>query len=506
MKLTTIIARLADVILVTGALVCLLALSYFLYFYSWTGSRQFTSPSGPYLYYGAPALAAILLFAALKLSRGQRINIALCLCSAGFSVYSVEFLTTLWFNLPIVQQRATINASIKAATAKGISFDARTKLEVIDDLRAHGREAVPSMYPGALLTQQSDGTVISSISNDGVELLPLGSISHRPTVVCNENGQYLVYSTDEHGFNNPDFLWKDQKADAVALGDSYTQGWCVGPGNSFIDQMRKKHPAILNLGIENNGPLIELATLREYGQFFKPKVVLWFYYEGNDLANLDYERRCPLLRQYLKTGFSQGLMSRQAEMDSLLSHYIEWFKDRNHLLVGIQEAWSLVTHLSQLPGGISGIVKLTKLRQALGLVGGRAAALPSETRIVTDAQTESIEPLMDLFYGILSNARTLVNEWGGELYFVYLPERERYTTEGTPNPHRDRVLKVVAAAGLRLIDMHEVFKAQQVPLALFPNHLPAHAVIGNHYNDRGHSLVAEKVFRSVFAKRSESAF
>ena len=496
MKITTIIARLADVILATSALVCVLALSYFLYFYSWTASRQFTGQSGPYLYYGAPALAAILLFAALQLRRRHRINIALCLCSAGFSIYGVEFLATLWFNLPSAWLRETTAASVKAATAQGISFDPRSKSEVIADLRARGLEAVPSMFPAGLLKKQGDGTLTSSISYGGVELLPFGSVSHRPTVVCNENGQYLVYTADEHGFNNPDFLWKAQKSDVVALGDSFTQGWCVGPENNFIDQVRKKHPAILNLGIEGNGPLMELATLREYGRLFKPKVVLWFFYEGNDLADLDNERRSPLLSRYVKTGFSQGLMSRQAEIDSVLTEYIERFKGRNPLLVALEEAWELATHPRRLPKGISGIIKLSELRGRLGLVQGQLAAVPSESRIATDAQTPSIEPLMDLFFAILSNARASVNEWGGELFFVYLPERERYITAGIPNPHRARVLNVVALTGLRLIDMHEVFKAQPDPLDLFPFR------IGGHYNDLGHSLVAEKVHRLIL--RSEA--
>lgn len=497
MKLTTIVARLADVVVATSGVVCLLVLSYFLYFYSWTGLRQFRSPSGPYIYYGVPALVTILLFAALKLSRRQRINVALCLCSVSFSIYAVEFLITLWFNLPSAWLRDTTAASIKAAKAQGISFDARTKSEVVNDLRARGLEAVPSMFPGGLIKQQGDGTVISLISNDGVEFLPLGSISHKPTVVCNENGQYLVYSTDEHGFNNPDVLWKDQKAEVVALGDSYTQGWCVGLEENFIDEIRKKHPAILNLGIEGNGPLMELATLREYGQLFKPKVVLWFFYEGNDLADLDNERRSPLLNQYLKTGFSQRLMSRQAEIDSVLTDYIERFKGRNTLLVALEEAWELATHPRRLPKGISGVIILAELRGRLGLVQGQLTTVPSEGRVATDNDNQTIKPLMELLHAILSNAKKSVNEWGGELFFVYLPERERYITAGNPNPHRDRVLKVVAMTGLRLIDMHEVFKAQQDPLALFPFR------IGGHYNDHGHSLVAEKVLRSIFGKRSE---
>jgi len=55
------------VVLVTGSVASLLVLLYFVYFYHWTGTRQFTSPGGPYLYYVAPAAVGTLLIAALRL-------------------------------------------------------------------------------------------------------------------------------------------------------------------------------------------------------------------------------------------------------------------------------------------------------------------------------------------------------------------------------------------------------------------------------------------------------
>ncbi len=47
----------------------------------------------------------------------------------------------------------------------------------------------------------------------------------------------------------------------------------------------------------------------------KPRIVLWFYYEGNDLIDLQRERRSPLLRNYLTDGFTQSALSRQADLD-----------------------------------------------------------------------------------------------------------------------------------------------------------------------------------------------
>ena len=44
--------------------------------------------------------------------------------------------------------------------------------------------------------------------------------------------------------------------------------------------------------------MIELASLVEYGSVLRPNVVLWFYYESNDIANLGY-RRNTILSKYV---------------------------------------------------------------------------------------------------------------------------------------------------------------------------------------------------------------
>ncbi len=75
------------------------------------------------------------------------------------------------------------------------------------------------------------------------------------------------------------------------IGDSFTQGSCVLPGEDFASQIRilTKQSAI-SLGMSGNGPLIELASLKEYGLQKKPQIVLWFYFERNDLEDLRNEK------------------------------------------------------------------------------------------------------------------------------------------------------------------------------------------------------------------------
>jgi hypothetical protein len=79
----------------------------------------------------------------------------------------------------------------------------------------------------------------------------------------------------------------------------------------------------LNLGVWANGPLSELATLLEYVRPIRPKSVLWFYFEGNDVADLAEEKTNPIIMQYLERDSSQNLPGRQNEIDQKISEIIK---------------------------------------------------------------------------------------------------------------------------------------------------------------------------------------
>ena len=369
-KVGNLLPKFANIVLAGGGLLCVLALLYFVYYYAWTGQRQFTSRMGVLPYYISPALLAILLFASLRIRKSRRINLALVLFSSGVSIYALESLLTVWSNLPSVGQDLERMNRAAAANALGIEFDTRTKTQVVDDLRRRGIDAVLSVSPKALLKEQNDGTMKSVISINGTEVLPLAGMDNKLVVVCNEGGQFLTYRSDQHGFNNPQQVWHTP-IDIVAVGDSFTQGWCVAPDINFVSLIRQRYPGTLNLGIEGNGPLVMLAALKEYAEIVRPKLVLWFYFEGNDLSDLNEERLSPLLNRYLTTNeFSQHLSSRQAEIDHALSAYLDTVTNKNQLLVKLEEISAVIADTDKLPGALENIAKLSQLRQRLGLIYG----------------------------------------------------------------------------------------------------------------------------------------
>jgi PAS domain-containing protein len=483
----------ADVILAVVFSVCAATFVYYAYYYNIIGQRYFASQIGVILYQVMPAGAAMLLLAAFRLPSAYRLNLALVLCSAGFSLFTAELLLrlpgsmsssveTLWGDgqFEDVQKKEIVTL----AKQFSVDFDTRSRLEVVTDLRKQHIEAFPSIIPLGLLKKDPDGRFKSKISIDGQEVFPLGGISNSVTVLCNETGRYSIYESDERGFHNPRGIWGSEHMTIAAVGDSFTEGACVPTERNFMALIRNRYPAAVNLGMCGEGPLIMLAALTEYLPAVKPNVVLWFFFEGNDFAELSKESKSTLLRQYVGDNFNQGLVDRQAEIDQALIQYVEREMGRELAKKGeaakgdgeSDESWYRFRTLLE-------VLKLTRLRRTLGLVHGRA---------VEDSEGWYSQEQLTLFRSILLQAKHLVAEWDGTLHFVYLPARDRYAN--AQDYHRQEVLDVVKQIGVPIIDVHARFQRESDPMKLFP--------FGRfgHYNEEGNRLVAEEVLRFIRLK------
>src|SRR6266508_2260504 len=117
-----------------------------------------------------------------------------------------------------------------------------------NEFAKQGIEAVPQILLPIFDQQTGDG-VKSAIRINGVEVMPLSGISDKMTVVCNQNGDYLTYRSDEHGFHHPKGNWGSRNLEIAAVGNSFTMGYCVPSEKNFVALMRERCPAILNLGM-----------------------------------------------------------------------------------------------------------------------------------------------------------------------------------------------------------------------------------------------------------------
>ncbi|HWP58345.1 MAG TPA: hypothetical protein VNL14_10685 [Candidatus Acidoferrales bacterium] len=475
-------ATVGGAILIGGGIFCALVVIYFFYHYTLTGQRQFTSPLAAFPYYYVPAALATLLFAALQFGRNGRINLAILCASSALSIYAAEVFLTLTDSASLAGRplwgddlRERKYEIQNLARRFGVDFDTRTKLEVVSELRRQGTDAVPAISPRSLLSKTEKGGLSSPFSVDGKELLPLGGISNRVTVFCNETGQYAIYRSDEHGLHNPSGLWRSGVSIA-ALGDSFTAGGCVSSDKGFVALIRNRYPATVNLAMAGEGPLMMLAALKEYGPSIRPKAVLWFYYEESDIKSLREERQSRLLMNYLGKEFRQDLVNLQPAIDRSLSAYVEkaMAQERAPETEDAHGGLAIAPTLAR-------IAKLSALRQKSGLVlGTQSIEIPS-----------AAEGDIAFFQSVLADAKISAAAWGGTVYFVYLPAWHRYgSAQSAPVTgirHRQSVVASVESLGIPLIDIVAAFDAHPDPLSLF-----SFRRFG-HYNEEGHGLVADAV-------------
>ena len=465
----------ATVFLSFGGSLCLIVVSFSIQRFTVIDPESFNPVTRIIL----PALTALVFFGALQLRREYRLNVVVSVVSLIGALYAAEAYLAL--RLVIVPQTAWWGLNernrqelLAQAQKFGVRFDARTKLQVLKDLSQRGIDAAPVIIPTELLKENPDGTVKSAIHINDTEVVPLAGVSNRVTVFCNETGEYTVYKSDSRGFHNPDQVWGLDRVDIAALGDSFVLGGCVESQENLISLIAKRYPATVNLGMAGDGPLSMLGTMREYLGVLKPKVVLWFYFEEAALPFMEAESGS-LLRHYMEKSFSQNLNDRQPEIDKALLQYVQ---DQAAAEVARQKAaQNRDTMSSRIRSSLDFSARLGTLRRYLGLLDG--------------GKREGNRDILPLFRRILTEANDSARELNAKLYFVYLPQWERYGNPRLAFQKRNAVLDLVMSLDIPIIDLHPVFEAHPDPLSLFPLRRMGH------YNKEGHRLTAELIIRNL---------
>jgi hypothetical protein len=346
-----------------------------------------------------------------------------------------------------------------AARRAGVAFDTRSVAEVIEALSRRGIEAWPAIVP------KHTAGFRTGEASDAIQ--HVAGIANVTTVYCN-NGEHVLYRADEHGFRNPAGLHAANTAEIAVIGDSFAQGYCVPSDHDIAARLRRAVPGTVNLGVDDAGPLFELAALREYAEPLRPRVVLWLYFEGNDLEDLEWEKRQPVVPRYLEPDFGQGLRERQPAIDRRLKQ----------IATALRRVWEQERRAAQAEGP----------RARPGWRRWAAfATLPQLRQRIERMRLERAPFDEALFRAILARARERVSAWGGRLYLVYLPAWERFGDPGAASPHRDGVLRSAKELGIGSLDVSEVFAAQGDPTSLFPLGAPGH------YTASGYALVGDAI-------------
>ena len=235
-----------------------LYLTIFIYLFCYTFYRaEFIHSGNQFSYYLKYYLIFIfgIFFWFSVLFFKKKLQIVIIATILFFLLYFYE--TIIFFTPSIL--KLGIMKSINKETLIRSQLGEKTKYDVIQDLKKRKNiDVVPSIFPKVFFGEKW--------VNGEEDIFPLGGISNVTTVFCKEGEEFSIYRSDRHGFNNPDQEWDNEKVFLFLIGDSFVQGSCVQPGEDFANQIRllTKQSAI-SLGMSGNGPLIELASLKEYG-------------------------------------------------------------------------------------------------------------------------------------------------------------------------------------------------------------------------------------------------
>lgn len=325
--------------------------------------------------------------------------------------------------------------------------DSNENIKYIKDFKQNSPDLVPVIY-------FADHFAEKKINQ---KLVPLAGIANKKTVFCKEDGPLIKYQSDRFGFNNDDDTWK-KNIFAVTIGDSFTHGACVERKDTIAKNIMKEKN-ILNLGIGGSGPLIQYAILREYLNETKSKNVIWIYYEENDLGDLLFELSNPVLKKYLKKmDYSQKLIYKQKEIDKKL----------------IKVLHSAITKRNNFQ--IKDVVDFIKLKKF-------------RTLFIDKLERNEVT-IPKQFIEIMKQVKEKTIKQNINLYFVYLPEKNRYIRNLKKDQNfrqYKKIKKIINDLDIQLIDLKLEFQNQFTnPLILYSENHP-------HLNSNGYRTVGKLI-------------
>ena len=322
-----------------------------------------------------------------------------------FIIYSLEI---LFYQFVPNEQKMLINIKSKrvdVAKKKKLEYDLRSSIEAYFSESKNNKDLFTPFY------FNKNHFNLKTVKNNLIEnnLIPFRGPINRQTLSCAEDLAYKLINNDKFGFKNPNDVYENE-IEIVLLGDSYAEGLCENEKNDIAGHLRNEKFNTLNLGVTGSGPLLSLATLKEYGSKFSPKNVVYLYFEGNDLIDLEWEKKTYLIN-YLEPEFKLDYLNSSKKIIKFLNDVHE-----EKILI-MKAAYSNENKIMKIEKNLfattKDILELTSLKSIL--------------RSNSFFYNKNLE--MDLFYKTLIEMKLETEKFGGNFIFIYVPSWSRYFTK-----------------------------------------------------------------------------
>ncbi len=311
--------------------------------------------------------------------------------------------------------------------------------------------------------------------------IPFRGPINKMSLGSNEEGLREIIYNDKYGFKNYNKVYQ-KDIDLMIIGDSFAEG--VPFGNNYdvsgIINLNSNFNSI-NYGVSGTGPLHSLGVLTEYGKYFKPRNVFYFFYEGNDLRDLILEKNT-FLKSYLEDNFSQNLFNSELEIKFFLNDFEELFfeyildemikKENNSVIVKINKN-SFIEIFKD-------IIELQNLKRVL---------IPKDAYLYKNKKLD-----YDTFEKSIIKMNQIVDNWGGKFHLVYLPSWSRYNNNlsFTHKFFKNKIKKITKRNNIDMIDMDYFFKKKKLDNANLFN-----LGIYGHYTQEGYKILADKILDNM---------
>ncbi len=324
-----------------------------------------------------------------------------------------------------------------------------------------------------------------------------------------EDGFEEVFNTDSDGFLNRRLL---AKADIIAVGDSLTGATTVSHEDMWPNVLsRDLGKSVYNLGVPYFGSMQELVVLKRFGIPKKPRLVVWGYFEGNDIWETE---------QFLEyQAYGRGWVDFQTMRS--VGERAAYYKLP---IVRLLLALASVKQTSEIFRD-----EFNPVHYAIGDQQHECAIFCSYTlRLAMSAEELRDHPGFGPTLDAIRRAKALCEENGAKFLLVYIPCKAhaywpviggsvdaeafwRYVHQYSADPQDGEAERLLAAMNENMDAQRDLIKAQLPAESFLDLTAPLQEAIcggtqvyyayDTHFNRAGHRLCAREIARFVAEKK-----